>query len=247
MTRNADSSPATRSTQIITPAGPPSIRLPPECPGWSVAPACTSTENTSKVHVIVHTGVKMKGFRQRVVSRHYGHWCSCFTARSLPPIITFPTMQKMVETLTRLKLKLTLSRQLIQHEQLSRAKDANKSSKKKDSSNSSQNQASLGISQTQQAASPGQGTPTSSTTSLNDARGKSPDNASPAGTPAAGVTSAQHYIPQGAGIAGQPISNGPGTPTRQGQPVAPSVIISPSGPVSAPTRLHHNTIIRTES
>ncbi|KAJ5223360.1 hypothetical protein N7468_007902 [Penicillium chermesinum] len=115
------------------------------------------------------------------------------------------------------------------HEQLSRAKDGNKSSKKKDSTSASQSQSSLGIHQTQQSTSPNQGTPTSSTTSLNDPRNKSPDNASPAGTPSAGGSGApvQHYIPQGAG---QPASNGPGTPTRQGQPVAPSVIISPSAP-----------------
>ncbi|CAI7678367.1 unnamed protein product [Penicillium pancosmium] len=121
------------------------------------------------------------------------------------------------------------------HEQLSRAKDANKSSKKKDST-SSQGQASLGISQTQQSTSPNQGTPTSSTTSLNDTRGKSPDNASsPATTPSGGAGApAQSYISQGAGNAGQPANNGPGTPTRQGQPVAPSVIISPSTHVPPP-------------
>lgn len=116
---------------------------------------------------------------------------------------------------------------------MSRAKD-NKSSKKKDSNSTSQNQ-SLGISNTQQSTSPNQGTPTSSTTSLNDSRNKSPDNASPAGTPSAGAphpgTPVQHYIPQ-PGAAGQPVSNGPGTPNRQGQPAAPSVVISPSAPVS---------------
>ncbi|KAJ5765161.1 hypothetical protein N7520_004720 [Penicillium odoratum] len=118
------------------------------------------------------------------------------------------------------------------HEQLSRAKDANKSSKKKDSNSTSQ--ASLGIHPPQQSASPNQGTPTSSTTSLNDARGKSPDDASPAVTPSGGAGApAQHYIPQGAGMAGQP-TNGPGTPTRQGQSVAPSVIISPSAPHAPP-------------
>ncbi|KAI2813826.1 hypothetical protein CBS115989_9040 [Aspergillus niger] len=64
------------------------------------------------------------------------------------------------------------------HEQLSRAKDANKSSKKKDSSHSSQNNAALGVHHGQQSSSPNQGTPTSSTTSVNDTRGKSPDNGS---------------------------------------------------------------------
>ncbi|KAJ5524139.1 hypothetical protein N7494_010789 [Penicillium frequentans] len=121
------------------------------------------------------------------------------------------------------------------HEQLSRAKDANKSSKKKDTNSTPQQQASLGIHPPQQSASPNQGTPTSSTTSLNDARGKSPDDASPAVTPSGGAgTPTQHYIPQGAGLAGQPVSNGPGTPTRQGQSVAPSVIISPSAPHAPP-------------
>lgn len=117
-----------------------------------------------------------------------------------------------------------------QHEQLSRAKDANKSSKKKDSShsNSAQNQAPLGIHHGQQSSSPNHGTPTSSTTSVNDTRGKSPDNASQAGPYPPG----QYYAPQGAGMAGQPVNNGgPATPTKQGQ-VAPSVIISPSAPVS---------------
>ncbi|KAJ5992165.1 hypothetical protein N7451_007889 [Penicillium sp. IBT 35674x] len=121
------------------------------------------------------------------------------------------------------------------HEQLSRAKDANKSSKKKDTNSTPQQQASLGIHPPQQSTSPNQGTPTSSTTSLNDARGKSPDDASPAVTPSGGAGApTQHYIPQGAGLAGQPVSNGPGTPTRQGQSVAPSVIISPSAPHAPP-------------
>ncbi|KAF9891501.1 hypothetical protein FE257_003968 [Aspergillus nanangensis] len=115
------------------------------------------------------------------------------------------------------------------HEQLSRAKDANKSSKKKDSSQpSSQNPATLGAQHGQQSSSPNQGTPTSSTTSVNDTRGKSPDNASQAGVFPPG----QYYTPQGANGPGQPVNNheGPATPTKQGQPVAPSVIISPSAP-----------------
>lgn len=45
----------------------------------------------------------------------------------------------------------------------------------------------------------------------------------------------QYYIPQGAGLVGQPVNNGgPGTPTKQGQQMAPSVVISPSAPVSFP-------------
>ncbi|KAL4915640.1 protein phosphatase 2A regulatory B subunit [Aspergillus aurantiobrunneus] len=96
------------------------------------------------------------------------------------------------------------------HEQLSRAKD-NKSSKKKDSSQaSSQNSANLGIHHGQQSASPNQVTPTSSTTSVNDIRGKAPEDASQAGV----------YPP--------------GTPTKQGQAMAPSVVISPSAPHAPP-------------
>lgn len=46
----------------------------------------------------------------------------------------------------------------------------------------------------------------------------------------------QYYIPQGAGLVGQPVNNGgPGTPTKQGQQMAPSVVISPSAPVSFPS------------
>ncbi|RJE17689.1 hypothetical protein PHISCL_09973 [Aspergillus sclerotialis] len=113
------------------------------------------------------------------------------------------------------------------HEQLSRAKDANKSSKKKDSSSSSQNQGSLGIHQNQQSSSsPNHGTPTSSTTSVNDTKVKSPDNASQGYAPG---NPPPHYIPQGGNMAGQPVNNGPSTPTKQGQQ-GPSVIISPSAP-----------------
>ncbi|OJJ48998.1 hypothetical protein ASPZODRAFT_139951 [Penicilliopsis zonata CBS 506.65] len=116
------------------------------------------------------------------------------------------------------------------HEQLSRAKDSNKSSKKKDASSQSpsQSQASIGIHHGQQSASPNHGTPTSSTTSVNDIKGKAstPDNASQTGL----VPHPAAFAPQGgAGMAGQPASNnGPATPSRQGQPIAPSVIISPS-------------------
>ncbi|KAH2155724.1 hypothetical protein KXV68_004997, partial [Aspergillus fumigatus] len=129
-------------------------------------------------------------------------------------------------TTTALRYDKSLANITIQHEQLSRAKEANKSSKKKDS----QNQAALASHQAQQSASPNHGTPTSSTTSVNDIRGKSPDNATQAGVYPAG----QHYIPHGAGVAGQPVNNGPGTPTKQGQPIAPSVIISPSAPPHVP-------------
>lgn len=139
-------------------------------------------------------------------------------ASATPP----PPRLGRLATTTALRYDKSLANITIQHEQLSRAKEANKSSKKKDS----QNQAALASHQAQQSASPNHGTPTSSTTSVNDIRGKSPDNATQAGVYPAG----QHYIPHGAGVAGQPVNNGPGTPTKQGQPIAPSVIISPSAP-----------------
>ncbi|BDD58824.1 Serine/threonine-protein phosphatase 2A 56 kDa regulatory subunit delta isoform, variant 3 [Monascus purpureus] len=124
------------------------------------------------------------------------------------------------------------------HEQLSRAKDANKSSKKsKDSSHSSQNSSSHGSSHAQQqSASPNHTTPTSSSTSVNEIKGKSGtmDNGSPAGMNATGIAqqgAVPQYIPQVAGVAGQPVNNGPSTPSKQGQqPAPPSLIISPSGP-----------------
>ncbi|KAL1850288.1 serine/threonine-protein phosphatase 2A 56 kDa regulatory subunit delta isoform [Paecilomyces lecythidis] len=137
------------------------------------------------------------------------------------------------------------------HEQLSRAKDSNKSSKKKDSNSSSQSQASSASAAPQApspAASPHHGTPTSSTTSVNDARnnlahpvdnGNSGGNPPPAGNPnaapVANVAAAggPHYIPQGQNsspAAAQNANNAPTTPTRPGQSMAPSVVISPSAP-----------------
>ncbi|KAL2851079.1 phosphatase 2A regulatory B subunit-domain-containing protein [Aspergillus pseudoustus] len=111
------------------------------------------------------------------------------------------------------------------HEQLSRAKD-NKSSKKKDASNaSSQNAAGLGVHHGQQSTSPSQVTPTSSTTSVNDIRGKAAEDGSQTGPYPPG----QYNDPQGGGFARKPVNNeGPGTPTKA--PMAPSVVISPSAP-----------------
>lgn len=145
----------------------------------------------------------MKGFRQRVVS----------LTSSPPPPFSLPPLEQAASILLDLKANTHF-----QHEQLSRAKDANKSSKKKDTN--SQNQAALGIHQ-QQSASPNQGTPTSSSTSVNDTRGKAPDNAQfPSGAP------------QGTGQG----NNGPATPTKGG---APSVVISPSAVSQiAPSRLY---------
>ncbi|EEA24087.1 serine/threonine-protein phosphatase 2A 56 kDa regulatory subunit delta isoform [Talaromyces marneffei ATCC 18224] len=128
------------------------------------------------------------------------------------------------------------------HEQLSRAKDSNKSSKKRDSNNTLN--AGLSATHHAQSASPNHVTPTSSTTSLNETRNTKPDNASPAAAnspaghqnnqgavAAAGV--GQHFVPNTqvmGNLGGQP-ANIPGTPTRQGQqPITPSVVISPSAP-----------------
>ncbi|KAL3477678.1 protein phosphatase 2A regulatory B subunit [Aspergillus californicus] len=109
---------------------------------------------------------------------------------------------------------------------LSRAKD-NKSAKKKDSQSPSQNAANLGIHPGQQSASPGQVTPTSSSTSVNDLKGKAPEDGFQAGTFPPG----QYHAVLGEGAASQLNVNGDsGTPTKQGQPIAPSVVISPSAP-----------------
>lgn len=130
------------------------------------------------------------------------------------------------------------------HEQLSRAKDSNKSSKKRDSSNTPSN-ASLSPAQQGQSPSPNHVTPTSSTTSVNETRNTKPDNVSPAAATspapqqniqgaAVPAGAAQHLVPSaqapGGAHTGQ-VPNVPGTPTRQGQlPITPSVIISPSAP-----------------
>ncbi|OKL64286.1 hypothetical protein UA08_00545 [Talaromyces atroroseus] len=129
---------------------------------------------------------------------------------------------------------------VLQHEQLSRAKDSNKSSKKRDTSNTPSN-ASLSPAQQTQSTSPNHVTPTSSTTSVNETRSTKSDNVSPAagnspvaqqnaqGT-AVPAGTGQHYVPSAPGVGGQ-VGNVPGTPTRQGQqPITPSVVISPSAP-----------------
>ncbi|MCJ1258641.1 Serine/threonine-protein phosphatase 2A 56 kDa regulatory subunit delta isoform [Lignoscripta atroalba] len=136
------------------------------------------------------------------------------------------------------------------HEQLSRARDSNKTSKnKKDSTSgtSSPSQSSATIpGHVQSPVSSNHGTPTSSTTALNDMRNKPlpPGENGQAGAvhgnslhsstqPTPSVLSpTQPFIPSQHGLAGigsQGVS-GPGTPTRQGQMLAPSVIISPSAP-----------------
>ena len=71
---------------------------------------------------------------------------------------------------------------------------------------------------------------------MNDIRGKAPEDASQAGAYPPG----QYYAAQDEGAVSQP--NGePGTPTKQGQPMAPSVVISPSAPVSS--QLQYNSLL----
>ncbi|EXJ93627.1 hypothetical protein A1O1_02019 [Capronia coronata CBS 617.96] len=126
------------------------------------------------------------------------------------------------------------------HEQLSRAKESNKSSKKKDSSSATASplstSATLAGGESKSPNSSNAATPSSSTTNVNDVRSKNTPGDSGAGGPAntlhpgilpsASGAAGQHYIPQGAGQG----PGGPGTPSRQGGHLAPSVIISPSAP-----------------
>ncbi|KZF20188.1 protein phosphatase 2A regulatory B subunit [Xylona heveae TC161] len=132
---------------------------------------------------------------------------------------------------------------------LSRAKDPSKSSKKKDSSSGTASP-SHGSSNTpvhsQSPSGSNHGTPTSSTTAVNDTRNKSvgPNEGSQAGgnhvhqslPPQAGLPGApsqnHSYINQQQAMAGGAAnpSGAPSTPGRQGLPLAPSVVISPSAP-----------------
>ncbi|OJD26838.1 hypothetical protein ACJ73_01773 [Blastomyces percursus] len=134
------------------------------------------------------------------------------------------------------------------HEQLSRAKDSNKSSKKKDSSGTSspgQNTTSSSTGPSPSPANSNHGTPTTSTTTVNDTKGKAGLQGGNGGGPPAGAIhnntqpqlsapqSAQLFMPPGqnmGGHSGQMPGNGLGTPIRQPQSLAPSVIISPSAP-----------------
>ncbi|KAK5159673.1 Serine/threonine-protein phosphatase 2A 56 kDa regulatory subunit delta isoform [Oleoguttula sp. CCFEE 6159] len=131
------------------------------------------------------------------------------------------------------------------HEQLSRAKDSNKSSKKKDSS-SGTSSPSHGGSSTHSPAGSAHATPTSSTANLVDSRNKLPvgadgpgasHNPAQPGQPglSSSLPSAQQFMPQQptmnnvGGSAGGLGPGGPGTPNRQHH-IAPSVVISPSAP-----------------
>ncbi|OJD14475.1 hypothetical protein AJ78_05186 [Emergomyces pasteurianus Ep9510] len=138
------------------------------------------------------------------------------------------------------------------HDQLSRAKDSNKSSKKKDSSGTSspgQNTTSNSSGPSPSPANSNHGTPTSSTTTVNDTKGKpgmQGDNGGGGGgtVPVGAIhnhaqaqlsapQSAQHFMPPGQNMGvytGHLTRNEPGTPIRQPQSLAPSVIISPSAP-----------------
>ncbi|KAF2790411.1 serine/threonine protein phosphatase 2A [Melanomma pulvis-pyrius CBS 109.77] len=128
------------------------------------------------------------------------------------------------------------------HEQLARATDK-KSSKKKESS-SGTSSPSHGASNSPSGSA--QVTPSSSQTTLPDSRNKPlPSGESASGNPSAlqpgqpGMPSALGSASQqfggnpalsGLGGAGSAGTSGPGTPHRAGQPLAPSVIISPSAP-----------------
>ncbi|KAK0510472.1 hypothetical protein JMJ35_006904 [Cladonia borealis] len=136
------------------------------------------------------------------------------------------------------------------HEQLSRARDSSKPKNKKDPSSGTASPAHgststlVGPGNAQSPSSSNQGTPTSSTTALNDTRNK-PLPPGENGTSRAPQSSAMHASPQGTpnaapsggpfipsqsgmgGVGGQGGHGGPATPTR-GHGVVPGVVISPS-------------------
>jgi serine/threonine-protein phosphatase 2A regulatory subunit B' len=141
----------------------------------------------------------------------------------------------------------------MQHEQLSRAKDPNKSSKSKNKESKDGTSSPSQSSTSREAAQSPVATPSSSTTALNDPRNKplppndgGPLNAtstSPALQPQSGsinslnpghntLATADRFNAMGGG---SPSAGGPGTPSRHGQ-LPPSVIISPSAPVSWASR-----------
>lgn len=118
--------------------------------------------------------------------------------------------------------------------QLSRGKDSSKSSKKKDSKDGTASPNGGSASQNSPTI-----TPSSSTSTLNDIRNKPlPPNSTGANeggagaagqSPLSNMTSAQGGAFGGLGASAQS-ANGSGTPQRGGLP--PTVIISPSAPVS---------------
>ncbi|KAF2024536.1 protein phosphatase 2A regulatory B subunit [Setomelanomma holmii] len=126
------------------------------------------------------------------------------------------------------------------HEQLSRAKEGNKSSKKKDSTSGTASPSQGASNSPSNSAQP---TPSSSQTQLADARSKiqqpAADGAQPStGSLQPGPAGSTGGAPQfggqqgavGSNTAGSAGASGPGTPHRMGQPLAPSVVISPSAP-----------------
>ncbi|KEF63415.1 uncharacterized protein A1O9_01393 [Exophiala aquamarina CBS 119918] len=123
------------------------------------------------------------------------------------------------------------------HEQLSRAKDSNKSSKKKDSNSGAASPLSASSTtvggDSRSPNSSNTATPTSSSTNVNDIRSKTNSNdggpGNLTGTHHGGSTTgpgsiAQHFMQQAPGHG----AAGTGLPGRQGGHIAPSVIISPS-------------------
>ncbi|KAJ4511555.1 serine/threonine-protein phosphatase 2A 56 kDa regulatory subunit delta isoform [Exophiala dermatitidis] len=126
------------------------------------------------------------------------------------------------------------------HEQLSRAKDSNKSSKKKDSSSATASPLSTSSTvaggDSKSPNSSNAATPSSSTTNVTDVRAKNANNEGATGghantlQPGAHTVGSspgsQHYIQQSSAHG----AGGPATPGRQGGHLAPSVIISPSAP-----------------
>jgi serine/threonine-protein phosphatase 2A regulatory subunit B' len=129
-----------------------------------------------------------------------------------------------------------------QHEQLSRTKDKDKSSKKKDptsgtASPSSQSTTLVG-SDSRSPNNSNVGTPTSSSTNVSDVRSRAPPaetgslqaNHAPQGLSNATPT-AHRFMPQPPNPIQQSGIDGLGTPGRPGH-LAPTVVISPSAPVS---------------
>lgn len=129
----------------------------------------------------------------------------------------------------------------VQHEQLSRTKDKDKSSKKKDSTSGTASPSSqgttLGGSDSRSPNNSNVGTPTSSSTNVSDVRSRAPPaetgslqtNHAPQGLPNP-PPAGHRFMPQPPNALQQSGIDGPGTPGRPGH-LAPTVVISPSAPV----------------
>lgn len=151
----------------------------------------------------------------------------CFTPAALLANMPIPILLLLVHSNSLIE----------QHEQLSRAKDSNKSSKKKDSNSGTASPLSASSTavggDSRSPNSSNTATPSSSSTNVNDIRSKNSTNdGGPSnhtgthhGGNAAGPGSiAQHFMQQAPGLG----PGGTGLPGRQGGHIAPSVIISPS-------------------